>query len=73
MTGCDPDYVGSITLDPELMRQADQELQDQFDVAGMLAWTFFIIIAMVLIGGAAMLDRAEVVQRDRDLAGSRLH
>jgi aspartate 1-decarboxylase len=23
VTGCDPDYVGSITLDPELMRSAD--------------------------------------------------
>jgi aspartate 1-decarboxylase len=23
VTGCDPDYVGSITLDPDLMRRAD--------------------------------------------------
>src|SRR3954453_2922222 len=23
VTGCDPDYVGSLTLDPELMRSAD--------------------------------------------------
>ena len=23
VTACDPDYVGSVTLDPELMRSAD--------------------------------------------------
>jgi aspartate 1-decarboxylase len=32
VTGCDPDYVGSITLDPELMRQADLLANEQVNV-----------------------------------------
>src|SRR5919198_3027346 len=32
VTGCDPDYVGSITLDPELMRQADMLVNEQVHV-----------------------------------------
>jgi aspartate 1-decarboxylase len=32
VTGCDPDYVGSITLDPELMRQADLLVNEQVHV-----------------------------------------
>jgi aspartate 1-decarboxylase len=32
VTGCDPDYVGSITLDPELMRQADLLANEQVHV-----------------------------------------
>src|SRR3954452_10063029 len=31
-TGCDPDYVGSITLDPELMRSADLIENEQVHV-----------------------------------------
>jgi aspartate 1-decarboxylase len=30
--GCDPDYVGSITLDPELMGSADLLANEQVDV-----------------------------------------
>ena len=32
VTGCDPDYVGSITLDPELMRAADLMPNEQVHV-----------------------------------------
>jgi aspartate 1-decarboxylase len=32
VTGCDPDYVGSITLDPELMRSADLIANEQLHV-----------------------------------------
>ena len=32
VTGCDPDYVGSITLDPELMAQADMLVNEQVHV-----------------------------------------
>jgi aspartate 1-decarboxylase len=32
VTGCDPDYVGSITVDPELMRSADLIANEQVHV-----------------------------------------
>ena len=32
VTGCDPDYVGSLTLDPELMRSADLLANEQVHV-----------------------------------------
>ena len=32
LTGCDPDYVGSVTLDPELMRSADLITNEQVHV-----------------------------------------
>jgi aspartate 1-decarboxylase len=32
VTGCDPDYVGSVTLDPELMRTADLIANEQVHV-----------------------------------------
>lgn len=32
VTGCDPDYVGSLTLDPELMRNADLIANEQVHV-----------------------------------------
>jgi aspartate 1-decarboxylase len=32
VTGCDPDYVGSLTLDPELMRSADLVANEQVHV-----------------------------------------
>src|SRR3954447_5427139 len=32
VTGCDPDYVGSLTLDPELMRSADLMVNEQVHV-----------------------------------------
>lgn len=32
VTGCDPDYVGSITIDPELMAQADILVNEQVHV-----------------------------------------
>jgi aspartate 1-decarboxylase len=32
VTGCDPDYVGSLTLDPELMRSADLRVNEQVHV-----------------------------------------
>lgn len=32
VTGCDPDYVGSITIDPELMKAADLLANEQVHV-----------------------------------------
>jgi aspartate 1-decarboxylase len=32
VTGCDPDYVGSLTLDPELMRSTDLLANEQVHV-----------------------------------------
>jgi aspartate 1-decarboxylase len=32
ITGCDPDYVGSVSIDPELMRQADVLPNEQVHV-----------------------------------------
>jgi aspartate 1-decarboxylase len=32
VTGCDPDYVGSVTLDPELMQSADLIANEQVHV-----------------------------------------
>ena len=32
VTGCDPDYVGSVTLDPELLRSADLIANEQVHV-----------------------------------------
>jgi aspartate 1-decarboxylase len=32
VTGCDPDYVGSLTLEPELMRSADLITNEQVHV-----------------------------------------
>ena len=32
ITACDPDYVGSITIDPELMRSADLLANEQVHV-----------------------------------------
>jgi len=32
VTGCDPDYVGSLTLDPEVMAQADLLPNEQVHV-----------------------------------------
>jgi aspartate 1-decarboxylase len=32
ITGCDPDYVGSVSIDPELMRQADLLPNEQVHV-----------------------------------------
>jgi aspartate 1-decarboxylase len=32
VTGCDPDYVGSLTLDPELLRSADLITNEQVHV-----------------------------------------
>jgi aspartate 1-decarboxylase len=32
VTGCDPDYVGSVTLDPELLRGADLIANEQVHV-----------------------------------------
>ena len=32
VTGCDPDYVGSLTLDPELMQRADLMANEQVHV-----------------------------------------
>ncbi len=32
VTGCDPDYVGSITLDPELLAQGDLLVNEQVHV-----------------------------------------
>jgi len=61
VTDCDVDYVGSITLDPELMRQADLLINEQVHVWDIDNGARFVTYAiegeqgsgMVQVNGAA--------------------
>jgi aspartate 1-decarboxylase len=60
VTDCDVDYVGSITLDPELMRQADLLVNEQVHVWDIDNGARFVTYAiegegsgMVQVNGAA--------------------
>ena len=61
ITGCDPDYVGSLTLDPELMRSADLLANEQvqvWDIDNGARFTTYVIkgppgSATVQVNGAA--------------------
>ena len=63
LTGCDPDYVGSITLDPELMRSADLLANEQVHVWDIENGARFVTYAIegdegsgtVQVNGAAAL------------------
>jgi aspartate 1-decarboxylase len=63
VTGCDPDYVGSITLDPELMRSADLLANEQVHVWDIENGARFVTYAIeadegsgaVQLNGAAAL------------------
>jgi aspartate 1-decarboxylase len=63
VTGCDPDYVGSITLDPELMAQADLLVNEQVHVWDIDNGSRFVTYAIegepgsgsVRVNGAAAL------------------
>ena len=63
VTGCDPDYVGSITLDPELMAQADLLVNEQVHVWDIENGSRFVTYAIegepgsgaVRVNGAAAL------------------
>ena len=63
VTGCDPDYVGSLTLDPELMRQADLLPNEQVHVWDIVNGARFVTYAIegepgsgeVQVNGAAAL------------------
>ena len=63
VTGCDPDYVGSITLDPELMAQADLLVNEQVHVWDVENGARFVTYAIegepgsgaVRVNGAAAL------------------
>jgi aspartate 1-decarboxylase len=63
VTGCDPDYVGSITLDPELMRAADVLPNEQVHVWDIANGARFVTYAIegepgsgdVQVNGAAAL------------------
>jgi aspartate 1-decarboxylase len=63
VTGCDPDYVGSITLDPELMRSADLLANEQVHVWDIENGARFVTYAIegdegsgaVRLNGAAAL------------------
>ena len=46
VTGCDPDYVGSVTLDPELMRAADVLPNEQVHVWDIDNATRFVTYAI---------------------------
>jgi aspartate 1-decarboxylase len=71
VTGCDPDYVGSITLDPELMRQADLLANEQVHVWDIDNGARFVTYAIegepgsgdVRVNGAAarLVDRGDKV------------
>jgi aspartate 1-decarboxylase len=63
VTGCDPDYVGSISLDPELMSQADLLANEQVHVWDIANGARFVTYAIegqpgsgeVRVNGAAAL------------------
>jgi aspartate 1-decarboxylase len=63
VTGADPDYVGSVTLDPELMRQADLLANEQVHVWDIDNGARFVTYAIegdlgsgtVQVNGAAAL------------------
>ncbi len=63
VTGCDVDYVGSITLDPELMAQADLLVNEQVHVWDIDNGSRFVTYAIegepgsgaVRVNGAAAL------------------
>jgi len=63
VTGCDPDYVGSLTLDPELMRSADLVANEQvhvWDLANGARFVTYVIegepgSGTVQVNGAAAL------------------
>ena len=63
VTGCDPDYVGSITLDPELMRSGDLLANEQVHVWDIENGARFVTYAIagdegsgtVQVNGAAAL------------------
>ncbi len=63
VTGCDPDYVGSITLDPELMAQADVLVNEQVHIWDIDNASRFVTYAIagepgsgaVRVNGAAAL------------------
>ena len=63
VTDCDVDYVGSITLDPDLMRQADMLVNEQVHVWDITNGARFVTYAIegepgsgtVQVNGAAAL------------------
>src|SRR4051812_1503586 len=63
VTGCDPDYVGSLTLDPELMRSCDLIANEQVHVWDVDNGARFVTYAIegepgsgaVQVNGAAAL------------------
>jgi aspartate 1-decarboxylase len=67
ITGCDPDYVGSITLDPELLRAADLLVAEQVHVWDITNGARFVTYAIegesgsgaVQVNGAAALLGSE--------------
>ena len=75
MTGCDPVYVGSITIDPELMRQADLLVNEQVHVWDIDNGSRFVTYAIegepgkreIKVNGAAALL---VNEGDKVIVGS---
>jgi aspartate 1-decarboxylase len=63
VTACDPDYVGSITIDPELMAQADLLVNEQVHVWDIANGSRFVTYAIegqrgqreITVNGAAAL------------------
>ena len=56
VTGCDPDYVGSITLDPELMRAADVLPNEQVHVWDIANGARFVTYAIEGEPGSATVQ-----------------
>ena len=56
VTGCDPDYVGSITLDPELMRSADLLANEQVHVWDIDNGSRFVTYAIEGVVGGRKLQ-----------------
>jgi len=77
VTGCDPDYVGSITLDPELMGSADLLANEQVDVDSYAPIVVHVgernEIVRVDSHPEVLLDSSLVSEADFEVPGNLIH
>jgi aspartate 1-decarboxylase len=77
VTGCDPDYVGSITLDPELMRSADLLANEQVDLDSYAPIVVHVgegnEIVRVDSHPEVLLDSSLASEADFEVPGSLIH
>jgi aspartate 1-decarboxylase len=77
VTGCDPDYVGSITPDPELMRSADLLANEQVDLDSYAPIVVHVgernEIVRVDSHPEVLLDSSLVSEADFEVPGNLIH